>query len=276
MGTSSRSASASEHRRWLPAGVVPAAVVGLGWLGIWLAIWSGAQHSVLVQVPQLDELHYLRAAQAISQGHWLPTEPFYMSPLYPYLVALTGGGAALDGSGLLSNPPLGLWFLQAILWGGVAQLLHRVAVRVQVGWGRPPGSARRLALVPAALFVLYRPAAIFALLPLLEIPLTLLVVALLALLDRWLGPPHAPSGVATSVRGPSPAAAAGAGVLIGLAALLRAHALLLLIPALAALRLAPPGRAGRRPAGERWRRRRCSSSCRWWSSTACGQVVPPG
>jgi hypothetical protein len=150
----------------------------------------------------------------------LPAEPFFMSPLYPYFLAVLGGGRALGRDGFVDRLPLGVWIVQAALAVGVAWLLYRTARRILLAWGRSPRSVRWLAALPAAFYLLYRPTAIFATLTLLEVPLTLLAVLVLERLTAW------------TERGSVTAGGAAAlGAAIGLATLLRPHAVLLLIPA---------------------------------------------
>jgi len=227
---------------------VIAALLGAAAALWWALVWISLRDSVLVRVPQLDELHYLREAAAIGGGRLLPDEPFYMSPLYPALVAVLGGGGAVDPAGLVTRLPLGLWAAQAAMWFGIGWLLHRTARRVLLGWGYEGRAAGRLALLPVALYLLYRPAAVFTTLPLLEIPLTLVVVAILERLSAWSVAPDLADQ--TDVSRPTLTAVAVIGVGIGLATLLRSHAVLLLGPASLVLLAArrPPARTGPSPA----------------------------
>ena len=137
----------------------------------WGLIWRAADRSVLTRVPVLDEAYYLRQGAAIAGGQLLPDEPFVMSPLYPYLVAATGGGRTFDERGVrIGPPPYGLRALQALAWLAIVLLLRRAARRLLPG-------PRWLAWIPSLLFALYAPAAVFATTALLEIPLTLAVLA---------------------------------------------------------------------------------------------------
>ncbi|MFO7652809.1 MAG: hypothetical protein R6X25_03200 [Candidatus Krumholzibacteriia bacterium] len=261
MATSSRSVSASERRRrFAPL------LLGAVLLIFWISVWASARDTVLVQVPQLDERHYLLEAAAVAQGRWLPAEPFYMSPLYPYLAALAGAGTALGEDGLVTEPPWGLWLLQASLWAVVAWLIHRTAFRMQRAWGRSVPAATWLALVPVLLYLLYRPAVVFALLPLLEGTLTFLVVVVLDRLSAWsAGQPEspatrgsapaaspAPAPTATRAAGttggfplPSRRQAVIVGLAIGAAILLRGSTAVLLVPAVAVVAAAPASRRSR-------------------------------
>jgi Flp pilus assembly protein TadD len=188
----------------------------------WGGLWSQLDRSVLTRVPIMDEAYYLREGAAIAAGRLLPDGPFIMSPLYPYLVAATGSGReARVGLPRPGPPPHGLRILQALCWGATALLLWRAGRRLL-----PP----RLAWLPALLFVLYRPAAIFATTTLLEMPLTFLATAFLYL-------------VTFREEGRRPlAGAALAGALVGAGALLRGSAVLLLLPGALALGARTGGR----------------------------------
>lgn len=256
-------------RRLLP--LLLLAMLALGW-GL---VWRAADRSILTRVPVLDEAYYLRQGAAIAGGQLLPDEPFVLSPLYPYLVAVAGGGRAFDERGVrMGSPPRGLRALQALAWLAIVLLLRRAARRLLPG-------PRWLAWLPPLLFALYAPAAVFATTALLEIPLTLAVLAALSLLPEPGPPPTAASGRAgvgagTGASGSSGASAgAGAGgkagsgqgsaaarfwarpwlrpvatgLLIGLASLLRPIAVLLLGVVWLAWRAAAPAGGGARRDG---------------------------
>ena len=176
----------------------------------WTFTWRSLDRTALTRVPVLDEAFYLRRGAAIAGGEWIPEQPFYMSPLYTYLVAVTGSGRTLDAHRLRAGPPpVGLRLLQAVCWVTVALLLGLLGRR---------RLDRRVWWLPAALWLLYRPAAVLVTTALLEIPLATAVAGLLALLLL----PETP---------PTPRRAVGAGLLVGTAALLRGHAVLLWLPA---------------------------------------------
>ena len=103
-------------------------IVGLILLGaFWTTVWRGIDRSVLTRVPILDEAVYLQRGAELSQQDWLPDSPFILSPLYSYLVALTGSGRTLTESRLRSgDPPLPIRVVQALLWLAIAWLLWRV------------------------------------------------------------------------------------------------------------------------------------------------------
>ena len=189
----------------------------------WLLVWATLEPAVLTRVPILDELFYLREGASIADGQWLPTRPFFMSPLYPYLVAVSGSGHAPGPDGVLAAPPAGLRLVQALAWAAVAWLLFGAARRLLRARGLSPRAATRWAYLPPLLFMLYRPAAVFVSTALLEIPLALVVTAYLYVIGGWVGDDQidrAGSGVVRSL---------GAGLLVGLAALLRSHTILLLL-----------------------------------------------
>jgi hypothetical protein len=196
------------RRTWL----ISAAVLGAVW---WGSLWLQLDRSILVRVPILDEAYYLRAGHQIAQGRLVPPQPFVMSPLYPYLVAATGAGRAIDERNVrVGPPPLGLWLLQAGMWLAIPVMLFRVGRRWLPRWA---------ALLSALLFLLYRPAAIFAVTTLLEIPLTFLITVTLYHASR-------PSSTTATADGRRRGRVVLVGLLVGLAALLRAHAVLLLLP----------------------------------------------
>lgn len=206
----------------LRAGRIAALLAVLVVTAAWFAAWRVLDRTPLSRVPVLDEAHYLREGAAIADGRLIPERPSVMSPLYPYLVAATGGGRELDAHRVRTGPPpWGLRAAQFAMWLGTAWLLLREGRRLlppAVGW------------LPALLWLLYRPGAVLAGSALLEVPL-----AFLAML-----------GLSTAVASAEPGRAAWrraaqAGVCLGLAGLLRGTALLLLVPALLAL-----GGAGRR------------------------------
>jgi len=195
---------------WWPVLLAAAAMIVF-----WSATWHRLDQTALTRVPVLDEAYYLRRGAAIAGGERVPRQPFYMSPLYPYLVAVTGSGRTLDAHRVrVGPPPTGIRILQAACWAWVAVLLGVLGRRFL---------DRRLWWLPPALWLLYRPAAVLVTTVLLEIPLTAVVTGLLALLTL----PRGPAGLRR---------AALAGLLIGLAGLLRGHTLLLWLPAAWALR----------------------------------------
>ncbi len=178
----------------------------------WSSVWSDLDRSVLSRVPVLDEAIYLTQAAEMADGRLLPDEPFFMSSLYPYLVAATGSGRELSPEGVrLGAPPHVLRLVQALMWLGTAVLLWRTARRFA-----PPGIAW---LAPAS-WMLYAPAAVFASAVLLEVPLALAATAALFV---------ATGGPASTRR------AVAAGVLVGAATLLRTSGGLLIVPVVLAL-----------------------------------------
>lgn len=197
----------------------------------WAAFLPQVERSVFGRVPLLDEAYYLDRAAAAPE----PSEPYYMSPLYPRLIELAGAATPAAQSRALPPDRLrGLRALQVACWLGIVALLRwqagrRLAPLVAEGWRRAAVS-----WLPALLFALYRPAAVYAVSVLVDIPLAFLVTAFLVLVTevaRWQeGPP-----VARDWRGPARAALMG--LVIGLATLLRGSALALLpLGVLAAVR----------------------------------------
>ncbi len=181
----------------------------------WGVVWWQSADSALTRVLMLDEAWYLReAAHVRDEG--LAGRPFVMAPLYTIVAAALGAGRALPDGVLEGGHPWALLAVQAAAWMAVGALIFGV-VRERAGPGRAGGA---IALGAALLFWLYRPGAVYARTILMEIPLALTVTAYLALLTRWRLRP--------SLR---PLAGLGlAGLCLGLATLLRAHVLVLLLP----------------------------------------------
>ena len=193
--------------------VVPALVLVL------LAAWWGvvllrAESTVFARVPALDEAHYLDQAQDpdrdLTRG--------FMSPLYPRLIRLSGSGWTEPGDQVLApERGRGLRLLQIACWLATVMMLHLTARRVLGTESALPGRLQTLQAglmwLPSLLFVLYRPASIYALAFLLEIPLVLLVSLLLFLL---------------SLRGRPVLLGGALGLTLGAAALLRGAVLVLL------------------------------------------------
>lgn len=228
-------AGAPSRRR----GLLPLLAALLLMAAFWAAFLPQAGRSVFGRVPLLDETYYLDRAAAPAD----PREPFYMSPLYPRLVDLAGAATPAAESRVLPAGRLGgLRALQVGCWLGVVALLRwlagrRLAPLVAAGWRR-----ELVAWLPALLFALYRPAAVYAVSVLVDMPLAFLVTAFLAL-STELAPGRRGEGRAPAWRGI--ALCALLGLSIGLAGLLRGTALALLPLGLAAA-ARPPGPLRRR------------------------------
>ncbi len=192
-----------------------AVLVAAALAAFWALVWWQSADSALTRVPVLDEAWYLREAARIRDDG-IVGRPFVMSPLYPILAASLGAGRALPAGVLEGRHPWALLAVQALAWMAVGALIF-VVVRDRAGPGRAGGA---IALGAALLFWLYRPGAVYARTILLEVPLALTVTAYLALLTRWrVRPPRRDL-----------LALAAAGLCLGLATLLRAHVLALLVP----------------------------------------------
>lgn len=191
--------------------IVAAAVVAF-----WAVFLPQAERSVFGRVPLLDEAYYLDRAAATPDAR----EPHYMSPLYPQLIDLAGSSAEAPGARVLAPGRLrGIRLVQIGCWLGIVALLRwqagrRLAPLVPAGWRR-----HCVCWVPPLLFALYRPAAVYAVTVLLDIPLTFLVTAFLALAVEL---------AASTPRGRAWPLALLLGLAVGLAGLLRGTALLLL------------------------------------------------
>jgi hypothetical protein len=197
----------------------------------WAVFWRQTADSPLTRVPLLDERWYLDRAAELAVGDG-PAGPSVMSPGYPLLVA-AGEGRAPDADGLLRRHPAGLLAGQALAWlaCGLAVALTVLAAGRRRDWPGAPVAAA----VAAALFWLYAPAAIYARTILLEIPLTLLVAATVAL-SAW-----APDASRRRL--------AAAAICLGAASLLRAHVLVLLPLLLVAARGSAAAVGSRRAVG---------------------------
>jgi Flp pilus assembly protein TadD len=201
-----------------------ALIIALGAIAVFWAVYlPQAERSVFGRVPVLDEIYYLdRAAVAPD-----PAEPFYMSPLYPRLIDLTGSAAAKPGARVFAPAELrGIRLLQGACWLGIVALLRVLAGR----WLAPlvaPGWRRAVVTwLPAALVALYRPAAVYAVTILLDVPLAFLMTAFLALVTI---------GTAGVSPGRAIVRAVLLGAVVGLAALLRGTSVILLPVGMAAV-----------------------------------------
>ena len=155
----------------------PLLALGLA-LAFWAAFLPQAERSVFGRVPLLDEVYYLDRAAAAPDPH----EPYYMSPLYPQLIDLAGSAA--DAPGARVFPPArlrGIRLLQVACWLGIGALLRWLAGRCLAPLVAPGWRRALVTWLPAALFALYRPAAVYAVSVLLDVPLAFLVTAFLAL-----------------------------------------------------------------------------------------------
>jgi len=177
--------ASKQDRRRRPGGRSLVIAAGCVVLAVWGLLWSQLYDSPLTRVPAVDEHYYVERAVEIATVSFAPDEAFYMSPLYPYLLWITGSAQELDAYGVFADgPPMGIRILQAILWIGIALLIWVIGREVL-----PP----RWSGLAVALFVLYRPGLVWANTTLLEVPFAFCVLAVVALLvtglsaDRWIG-----------------------------------------------------------------------------------------
>lgn len=191
----------------------------------WVLFLGQAEESVFGRVPILDEVYYLDRAAAWTRGPVPPPEPFFVSPLYPVLISSVGGGGEAPDVRVFPSERLrGVRVFQIISWFGVAVLLRLIAGRY---FGRQNNPGWRLEFflwLPTILFALYRPAAVYTVSILLELPLLFLMTAAIYLLIR-IKDESKPRVILFLV--------VGIGATIGLAGLLRGTALLMAIPAMA-------------------------------------------
>jgi tetratricopeptide (TPR) repeat protein len=166
---------------WRPL-VVPFLVLAV--LAVWWAVLlPRAERSVFARVPVLDEVYYLdRAADSSDE----PAVNF-ISPLYPRLIALAGSAQAVPEDMVVPAASLrGIRLLQIGCWLGVVLLLHLITRRALPPDEDHPAFHQLLLWLPSLLFVLYRPASVYAVTILLELPLVLLLTLYLYCLT-WLG-----------------------------------------------------------------------------------------
>jgi hypothetical protein len=226
--------------QWIwPLAVLVAALI------FWAVFLGQAEESVFGRVPILDEVYYLDQAAALNSDPSLPSEPFFVSPLYPLLIVLAGSGESVPDSRVFPPDQLrGIRIFQIGCWLGVVILLRLIAGRV-LGRDMEPGWEKELVIwLPAVLFALYLPAAVYTMSILLELPLVLLITAAVYLMTCLVD--RTPQD---RVFGRGMVLPLALGAVLGLAGLLRGTALLLLVPAL----VVAAGKAGGYAAG-RWGR----------------------
>ncbi len=220
-----------------PAGRTPSRI-SRGWIWpltvflaaavFWVVFLGQAEDSVFGKVPILDEIYYLDQAATWTRDPSPSSESFFVSPLYPILIAMTGSGEGVPENRVFPPEQLrGIRLFQICCWLGVVILLRLIAGHV-MGREMDPGWKNDLILwLPAVLFALYRPAAVYTVSILLELPLLLLVTAAIYLMTRMSGNSGQDSGPGRGFVMPLVL-----GMVLGLAGLLRGTSLLLLVPAL--------------------------------------------
>jgi Tetratricopeptide repeat len=152
----------------------------------WGVLIQQTESSVFARVPLLDEQYYLDLADEYmnqgDSGEGSLEKPFFMSPLYPRILALLGIGVERSPDLLL---PAGflrpLYWFQGLCWLGTALLLRLTAGRL---FKEPMVFRRWLLWIPSVLFLLYRPLVIYTLMVLVETPLVFLITLLIYLLSR--------------------------------------------------------------------------------------------
>jgi Flp pilus assembly protein TadD len=212
--------------------------VSLAALLFWVVFLGQAENSVFGRVPILDEIYYLDQAAAWTKEPFPPAEPFFVSPLYPLMIALSGSGESVPDNRVFPPDQLrGIRIFQIACWSGILILLRLIAGRV-LGREMEPGWKRDLVIwLPAVLFALYRPAAVYTVSILLELPLVLLVTAVVYLMTRL-----ADRAGEDRVSGRDFILPLVLGAVVGLAGLLRGTTLLLLVPAMVLAAGKPAGR----------------------------------
>ena len=216
--------------------------VFLAALFFWVVFLGQAEESVFGRVPILDEVYYLDQAVVWTKDSFPPAEPFFVSPLYPLLIALVGSGDGVPDSRVFSPDQLrGIRIFQIACWLGILILLRLTAGRV-LGREMEPGWKNDLVVwLPAILFALYRPAAVYSVSILLELPLVLLVTMVVYLMTRL-----ADRDGEDRMSGRSLFLPFALGAVVGLAGLLRGTALVLLVPAVVLVAGQPAGNSSGR------------------------------
>ncbi|MFH2051283.1 MAG: tetratricopeptide repeat protein [bacterium] len=208
--------------------VLPLLLLLLAGLVFWGVFQQRAGASVFGRAPLLDEIYYLdRAAGPVDGGG----EPFFMSPLYPLILKVIGSPSVPDSQVFAPGDLAPVRRLQGFFWLATAGLVGLVARRDLSP--RIPGTRRRIGvmLLPPVLFLLYRPAAVFAASVMVESLLAFCMAVLL-----WALPSRAAGG------GGRPLAA---GLALGAGALLRGS-FLILVPVAAFLAWRAGGEPRRR------------------------------
>jgi tetratricopeptide (TPR) repeat protein len=204
--------SGTARGRRLRAAGTAALVLALA-VVLWLPLLRGGEASPFGLVPVLDEVWYLDRAAELDGLAAPADQPHFMSPLYPILIRMAGAAEPVPADRVVPPAVLrGLRLLQIACWLGMAVLLRLIAGRLL-----PADAPRRPLLVwlAPALFVLYRPAAVYAMAVLVELPLVFFVT-----LGLWLT-------LCAPERARPLLWAAAAGAAFGLAGLLRGTALVL-------------------------------------------------
>ncbi|HTO71921.1 MAG TPA: glycosyltransferase family 39 protein [Myxococcota bacterium] len=179
------------RQRWIGAGVFAAALA----LRL-LHLQQVAAHDPFYDQPSVDSLIYVEWAKRIAGGDWLGTEPFFLSPLYGYLVALVYW---IAGPG-----PFWPLAVNAVLGAGACALVYALAARLFDG---------RAALLAALLAASYPLEIFYEGAPLLEALQSFLTTAVV-----W--------AAVRALEGPTALRFAAAGALLGLSALARQNTLL--------------------------------------------------
>ncbi|MCB2213602.1 hypothetical protein KQI52_15920 [bacterium] len=203
--TASPPALSSPTARWLRiVGYAVAAVVFV------LLRWTHIEAmlvSPVAQIPIIDSKYYLEWGQRIASGLGLGVHPFFMSPLYPLFISLAGS----IGDGFTAST----LHLQLLLSLGTMLLIGRfTSKRVSHPLAGP---------LAAVLFALYAPAIYYDGALISASLILFLTMVTVTLLD-------APGDMADGSTGLRWWRIAGAGVAIGLSALARPNALIL-VPA---------------------------------------------
>ena len=164
--------------RVLRSGLHRLSLAGLILVGLifWAVLLPLAEGSVFSRVPILDEVYYLDRARTPEAY-----EGYFVSPLYPRLIALMGSGLAGDDLLAEGGDLRGLRLLQILCWLGTVVLLRLIAGRLYGGSGDADRWRTVAVWLPPILFALYLPASVYTLTILLEIPQVFLVT-----LAAWL------------------------------------------------------------------------------------------
>jgi 4-amino-4-deoxy-L-arabinose transferase-like glycosyltransferase len=220
------------RRRPLIVATLVLLLVVLG--GFWTVFFSQTASSALTRVPLLDEAWYLRDAERVRETGWPGDQPFVMSPGYTTVVAASGA-AAPDADGVVARTGAGLLAIQLAAWLLLGAVPAAVVWRIGRRWNRRPGVVIAAAALAAALPWLHPPVAVYARTVLPDLLLAALVALTVALIG-W-RPSDRPGAWMTVTTG---------AIALGLAAALRAHVIVLVVPLGWWLATAPARTGGRR------------------------------
>jgi tetratricopeptide (TPR) repeat protein len=119
--------------RWIAThpGLVAVAILAYA-LGLRFVHWNEFRHSLLAQVPLLDEAYYRDEAWSIARGAPPAADAFFMTPLYPYFLSVVFRFLG-DGAATVAGVQLGLGALAGPLLFLAARAVVRPALALAAG-----------------------------------------------------------------------------------------------------------------------------------------------